>query len=130
MEKYISVLFLTEKDNKLLWLQFRINHNILPTKKFLFKIGISSNKYCTFCKTNLETLEHVFSSPGRRAYAMMQRPSVRRLSVWHQLFPLNDFSRSTRPISTKLGRKHAWEMGIQICSNKWAGSFWGPITEK
>jgi len=33
------------------------------------------------------------------------------------------FSRTTRPISTKL----AWEMGIQICSNKGAGSFWGPI---
>jgi len=51
-----------------------------------------------------------------RAYAMAQRPSVRR-----QLFPLNDFfSKTTRPISTKLGRKHAWEMGIQNCSNKGA----------
>jgi len=34
-----------------------------------------------------------------RAYAMAQRP----LSVRRQLFPLNDFfSRTTRPISTKL----------------------------
>jgi len=33
---------------------------------------------------------------------------------------------STRPVSTKLGRKHAWKMGIQICSNKWSGPFWGP----
>jgi len=46
------------------------------------------------------------------------------LSGWHQLFPLNDFfSRNTRPISTKLGWKHAWEVGIQICSNKGAGPF-------
>jgi len=37
-----------------------------------------------------------------RAYAMAQRPS------------------------TKLGRKHAWEMGIKICSNKEAVPFWGP----
>jgi len=34
------------------------------------------------------------------------------------------------PISTKLGRKHAWGMGIQICSNKRAGPFWGPIRGK
>jgi len=34
------------------------------------------------------------------------------------------------PISAKVGRKHAWRMGIQICSNKWAGSFWGPIRGK
>jgi len=52
--------FLTTKDSELLLLQFRTNHNILPTKTFLFKIGISSNKYCTFCESNLETLEHIF----------------------------------------------------------------------
>jgi len=45
-----------------------------------------------------------------RAYAMAQRPS----SVRRQCFPLNDFfSRTTRPISTKLGRKHAWGMGFR-----------------
>jgi len=52
------------------------------------------------------------------------RPSVRP-SVRRQLFPLNDFSRTARPISTKLGRKHAWGMGIQICSNK--GPIWGKV---
>jgi len=30
----------------------------------------------------------------------------------------------------QLGRKHAWGMGIQICSNKEAGPFWGPIRGK
>jgi len=25
------------------------------------------------------------------------------------------------------GRKHAWGMGIHLCSNKGAGPFWGPI---
>jgi len=45
-------------------------------------------------------------------------------SVRRQLFPLNDFfSRTTRPISTKLGRNDAWENGIQIYSNKEAGPF-------
>jgi len=54
-----------------------------------------------------------------RTYAMAQRPS----SVRRQLIPLNDFfSRTTGPVSTKLGRKHALGMGIQICSNKGAGA--------
>jgi len=34
------------------------------------------------------------------------------------------------PITTNLGRKHAWSMGIQICSNKGDGPFWGPIRGK
>jgi len=52
---------------------------------------------------------------------------VRPLSVRRQLFPWNDFfSRTTRPISTKLGMKHTLGMGIQICS----GPFWGPISGK
>jgi len=42
----------------------------------------------------------------------------------HQHFPLNDFfSGTTRPISTKLGRKHALEMGIQIVQIKGLASF-------
>jgi len=54
--------------------------------------------------------------------------SVRPSSVRRQLFPLNDFfSRTTRPISPKLGRKRAWRTGIQLCSNTGAGPFWGPI---
>jgi len=71
-----------------------------------------------------------------RAYAMAERPSSIcpssvRPSVLRQLFPLNDFfSRTTRPISTKLGRKHAWGMDIQICSNKGAGPFWDPTRGK
>jgi len=40
-------------------------------------------------------------------------------SVRRQLFPLNDFlSRTTRPISTKLGRNDVWEKGIQIVQIK------------
>jgi len=46
-------------------------------------------------------------------------------------FSLNDFfSRTIWPISTKLSGKHAWRMGIQICSNKGADPFWGPIRGK
>jgi len=35
-------------------------------------------------------------------------------------------SSAQEPLS-QLGRKHAWRMRIQICSNKGAGPFWGPI---
>jgi len=35
------------------------------------------------------------------------------------------FSRTTKPVSTKLDRKHAWELGIQICSNKGGGPPFG-----
>jgi len=53
------------------------------------------------------------------------------VAVRRQLFPLNNFFlRTTNPISTKLGRKHTWGMGIQICSNKGAGPIWGPIRGK
>jgi len=60
-----------------------------------------------------------------RAYGMAQRPSVVcRLFVRRQLFLLNDFfSRTTKPISTKLGRNDAWENGIHICSNKGLAPF-------
>jgi len=59
--------------------------------------------------------------------------SAKAASVVHlaSTFSFNDFfSRTTRPISTKLGRKHAWGMGIQICSNKGTGPLWGPIKGK
>jgi len=42
-------------------------------------------------------------------------------SVRRQLFRLNDFfSRTTWPISTKLGRNDVWEKGIQIGAQKGA----------
>ena len=43
------------------------------------------------------------------------RPSVRLLTFHIFIF----FSRTTGPISTKLGTKHPWMMGITVCSNKW-----------
>jgi len=62
-----------------------------------------------------------------RAYGMAQHQAT----IWRQLFPLNGFlSRTTRPISTQRGKKHVWGMGIQMCSNKGAGPFWGPIRGK
>jgi len=58
-----------------------------------------------------------------RTYAMVQRPS--------SVFPIKRLiSKTTIPISTKLGRTHALGMGIHICSNTGVGTFWGLIRGK
>jgi len=54
-----------------------------------------------------------------RAYGMAQCPSIWYPSIRYQLFPLNYFfSRTTRPISTKLGRNEAWERGFRFVQIK------------
>ena len=42
----------------------------------------------------------------------------------------NFFSRTTGPISTKLGTKYPWVKGIQVCSNKGPALFQGEIIMK
>ena len=48
------------KDTKLLQLQYKLLHRILPTNKWLKKIGIVLEDTCAFCNTETESLEHVF----------------------------------------------------------------------
>lgn len=45
---------------KLRWFQTTINHRILVTNKFLFKINLTDNPRCSFCNNCQETIEHVF----------------------------------------------------------------------
>ena len=47
-------------DSRLRWLQFRINHFILPTNKWLHKIGIIASPNCLRCNSEIETLDHIF----------------------------------------------------------------------
>jgi ferredoxin len=49
----------TTIDTRLRWLQFRINHFILPTNQWLCKIKIIDNSYCTRCKVHVESLDHI-----------------------------------------------------------------------
>ena len=51
--------FINTRSAKLQWLQFRINHHILTTNTFLFKIGLKDNNLCSFCNTHEETIYHV-----------------------------------------------------------------------
>lgn len=51
--------FVVTKNTKILWLQYRVNQRILTTNKFANKINITSTPFCTFCKNEIETIEHL-----------------------------------------------------------------------
>ena len=49
-------------NTKLITFQFKFLHRILATNSFLKKIGITQSDLCTFCKTEVESLIHLFWS--------------------------------------------------------------------
>ena len=54
--------FIVTKDSKLRSFQFKLNNRILTTNDFVFKIGLSENRFCTFCNDYIETISHLFGS--------------------------------------------------------------------
>lgn len=52
--------FKVTQETKLRWLQFQTLHRIVPTNEYLFKLNILNSSSCTFCKNNIETIEHLF----------------------------------------------------------------------
>lgn len=52
--------FIITKDYTIQWFQTRINHKILATNTFLYKIKLTNNPKCTFCSQVDETIEHLF----------------------------------------------------------------------
>ena len=54
--------FICTENVNLRWLQFRINNSIIGTNSFLFKINIKPDNKCSFCKVDVETIEHPFYS--------------------------------------------------------------------
>ena len=54
------ICFKTILDNHIIWLQYRIIHNILGTKVLLHKIKKSENNHRRLCKNVPETLIHIF----------------------------------------------------------------------
>lgn len=51
--------FFVTKCSKLQWFQYRINHKILATNSYLFKINIINSPICVFCDLENETIEHI-----------------------------------------------------------------------
>ena len=54
--------FCSTKSTKLIIFQFKLLHKRLATNDFLNKIGIRENEICTFCRTEKESLFHLFWS--------------------------------------------------------------------
>ena len=48
------------KEVKLKWFQIRLVHRILGTNAALKKMRISDSELCTFCNTDVESLQHLF----------------------------------------------------------------------
>ena len=50
--------FQIECNTSLQWFQFKINHRILPTRKYLFHIKVSDSPTCLSCNET-ETIQHL-----------------------------------------------------------------------
>ena len=47
-------------DNSIIWLQYKVLFNILPSRDYLYKLKISNNNLCVFCQCSPETIVHLF----------------------------------------------------------------------
>ena len=54
--------FMITNDAKFRSFQFKINNRILTTNDFVYKIGRSDNRKCTFCDLYIETISHLFGT--------------------------------------------------------------------
>ena len=57
--KIFSDPFKITKDSTVQWFQSRINHKILATNTYLYKIKLIGDPKCTFCNKTDETIEHL-----------------------------------------------------------------------
>ena len=47
-------------DNSIIWLQYKILFDILPTRDYLYKLKLTDNNLCVFCHCSPETIIHLF----------------------------------------------------------------------
>ena len=71
--KVFAACFKSIQENKYSWFQYRIIFSILGTKEYLFKIKLTDCDKCYFCKTESESISHIFC----------KCPHVQQL--WHNL---------------------------------------------
>ena len=57
---YCLLPFISTVDVNMRWFQYKLLHRILYMKDFLFKLKLTEDNYCTFCKNEEETVTHVF----------------------------------------------------------------------
>ena len=53
--------FCTLSDNYIKWFQYKIFHQILGTRDYLFRLKLTETKMCRFCSQYPETVRHLFS---------------------------------------------------------------------
>ena len=56
------------KSTKLIEFQFKFLHRRVPTKNFLFRIGLQSDENCSFCHTSSESIIHLFWSCSQTSH--------------------------------------------------------------
>ena len=71
--KVFAACFKSIQENKYSWFQYRIIFSILGTKEYLFKVKLTDCDKCYFCKTESESISHIFC----------KCPHVQQL--WHNL---------------------------------------------
>lgn len=60
MEGLFNILKSSCKDSYHYNFQYKFLHRIIPTNNFLYKIKLKDTQLCCFCKTDIETVEHLF----------------------------------------------------------------------
>ena len=58
--KVFRHLMKSTQDTRLRWFQFRLLYRIIPCQRFLFLRKVVDAQTCNFCKTEEQTLEHLF----------------------------------------------------------------------
>ena len=59
-KKAYNLPYMITNDCNLRWFQYKLVHRILANNTYLCKIGLKEIYFCSSCKNNPETLEHLF----------------------------------------------------------------------
>ena len=88
-EAIYALPFRYDISSELRWLQSKINHRILQTRKYLYNIKIESSPNCLFCR-EIETIQHMLWSCAETSSFLIQ--VNRLLGLEHHTIDLNETS--------------------------------------
>ena len=99
-ENVFDAPFKITKCTKLRWFQTTINHKIIVTNKFLFKIFLINNPNCSFCQNSEETIEHLlWKCPRTQVFIQELINQFKEMSIdlnlKEETFILGNFPKST-----------------------------------
>ena len=99
-ENVFDAPFKITQCTKLRWFQTTINHKIMVTNKFLFKINLINNPDCSFCQNSEETIEHLlWKCPRTQVFIQELINQFKEMSIdlnlKEETFILGSFPKST-----------------------------------